>query len=52
VGSPTDTASGNGLRGLAERLAAVGGWIDAGPTPTGGYRLRAEVAPARKGALR
>ena len=52
VGSPADTESGNGLRGLAERLAAVGGWIDAGPTPAGGYRLRAEVAPARKGALR
>jgi two-component system sensor histidine kinase DesK len=52
VGSPTGTPSGNGLRGLGERLAAVGGWIDAGPTPTGGYRLRAEVAPARKGVLR
>ncbi|MGI5131846.1 sensor histidine kinase [Pseudonocardia sp. CA-107938] len=52
VGSPAGTPSGNGLRGLAERVAAVGGWVDAGPTPSGGYRLRAEVAPAPKGALR
>jgi len=40
-----DTAGtpGNGLAGLTERLAAVGGRIAAGPLPTGGYRLRAEV---------
>lgn len=52
VGSPATAPSGNGLRGLTERLAAVGGWIDAGPTPSGGYRLRAEVAPARRRVLR
>jgi two-component system sensor histidine kinase DesK len=52
VGAPTDTAAGNGLEGLAERLAAVGGWIEAGPRPDGGYRLRAEVAPARRWARR
>jgi two-component system, NarL family, sensor histidine kinase DesK len=48
VGSPATTPSGNGLRGLTERMAAIGGWVDAGPVATGGYRLRAEVAPARR----
>jgi two-component system sensor histidine kinase DesK len=48
VGAPLGTAAGNGLDGLSERLAAVGGWIEAGPRPDGGYRLRAEVAPARR----
>jgi two-component system sensor histidine kinase DesK len=38
TGSP-----GNGLSGLSERLAAVHGTLTAGPLPTGGYRLRAEV---------
>ena len=31
-----------GASPLTERLAAIGGWVDAGPTPSGGYRLRAE----------
>jgi two-component system, NarL family, sensor histidine kinase DesK len=48
VGAPADTAAGNGLDGLSQRLATVGGWIEAGPGPDGGYRLRAEVAPARR----
>jgi two-component system sensor histidine kinase DesK len=48
VGAPADTVAGNGLDGLSARLAAVGGWIEAGPRPAGGYRLRAEVAPARR----
>lgn len=50
IGSPAGTPAGNGISGLTERLAAVGGWVDAGPTPEGGYRLRAECLPARKGA--
>ena len=49
VGSPAGTPSGNGITGLTERLAAVGGWVDAGPTPSGGYRLRAECLPAEGG---
>jgi two-component system sensor histidine kinase DesK len=48
VGAPADTAAGNGLDGLSQRLAAVGGWVEGGPRPEGGYRLRAEVAPARR----
>ncbi|MEU6426105.1 histidine kinase [Microbispora sp. NPDC046973] len=35
---------GNGLSGLAERLRAVGGRIEAGPLPAGGFRLRASRA--------
>ncbi|MBO0872288.1 MAG: sensor histidine kinase [Pseudonocardia sp.] len=36
-------ARGNGLAGLAERMAAVHGTLSAAPLATGGYRLRAEV---------
>jgi two-component system sensor histidine kinase DesK len=46
AGAPPGAAQGNGLRGLSERLAAVGGRVEAGPAPRGGYRLRAEVTPA------
>jgi len=35
--------AGNGLRGLAERLAAVGGEVEATTQPDGGFRLRATV---------
>ncbi|MFI6299203.1 sensor histidine kinase [Nonomuraea sp. NPDC050790] len=34
---------GNGLTGLAERVAGVGGSLDAGALPGGGYRLVARV---------
>jgi two-component system sensor histidine kinase DesK len=37
------TVRGNGLSGLAERLAAVGGRVDAGPGPGGGFVVRASV---------
>jgi signal transduction histidine kinase len=33
--------SGNGLAGMRERAAALGGSIDAGPRPDGGWRVRA-----------
>ena len=32
-------APGSGLAGLAERAAAAGGQLSAGPIPGGGYRL-------------
>lgn len=35
--------SGHGLTGLAERAAAVGGTVQSGPTPTGGWRLSAAL---------
>jgi two-component system sensor histidine kinase DesK len=45
--TPTPTP-GSGLGGLAERMAAVGGRLEYGPLPGGGFRLRAEaVNPGR-----
>ncbi|MFE2935477.1 sensor histidine kinase [Streptomyces sp. NPDC059278] len=35
--------SGNGLAGMRERAAALGGTIEAGPRPDGGFRVRAEL---------
>ena len=45
-GAPTASAgsgSGRGLIGLRERLAVLGGALDAGAVATGGYRLRATI---------
>jgi two-component system sensor histidine kinase DesK len=46
AGGPAATAPGTGISGLGERLAAIGGRVEAGPLPGGGYRLRAECVPA------
>ncbi|SDJ39655.1 Signal transduction histidine kinase [Streptomyces indicus] len=35
--------SGNGLAGMRERAAALGGTIEAGPRPDGGFRVRASI---------
>jgi signal transduction histidine kinase len=35
--------TGNGLRGLRERLSACGGRLEAGPTPDGGWQTRAHI---------
>jgi two-component system sensor histidine kinase DesK len=43
---PGTNGGGHGLTGLAERLAPLGGRIDAGPAEGGGFRLRATVEPA------
>ena len=43
------TATGSGLSGLAERVAASGGDFEAGPLPEGGFRLRVNL-PLRDGA--
>jgi two-component system sensor histidine kinase DesK len=42
--APTDAnGDGHGLAGLRERAARVGGSVEAGPAPGGGFRLRVEV---------
>jgi two-component system, NarL family, sensor histidine kinase DesK len=35
--------AGNGLRGLEERLASIGGTLEASPLPEAGFRLRATI---------
>ncbi len=44
-------APGNGLTGLAERVAAAGGTVDAGPRPEGGFRLAVRVPLAPEGIM-
>lgn len=39
----TDSGTGNGLRGLHERVAACGGSLEAGPQSDGGWRLAARL---------
>jgi signal transduction histidine kinase len=46
-GSPASRSPGGfGLLGMAERAAALGGDFDAGPLPTGGWRVEAELPVA------
>jgi signal transduction histidine kinase len=45
------TGTGNGLRGLHERVAACGGVVDAGPTAAGGWRLSARVPTRARGGV-
>jgi signal transduction histidine kinase len=42
-GSPGPEASGSGIAGMRERTAALGGWLQAGPRPGGGFRVRAQL---------
>ncbi|TDC58843.1 sensor histidine kinase, partial [Actinomadura sp. GC306] len=35
--------AGNGLRGMRERAASVGGQVTAGPGPAGGFRVWARL---------
>ncbi|MFF4248516.1 sensor histidine kinase [Streptomyces sp. NPDC001822] len=44
--------SGNGLAGMRERAAALGGTLDAGPRAGGGFRVAAEIplSPGREAA--
>ena len=41
VGGGAIEGSGNGLRGMRERIAAVGGVVEAGPRSRGGWRVHA-----------
>ncbi|MGZ3679146.1 MAG: sensor histidine kinase [Ktedonobacterales bacterium] len=45
---PAGTISGNGLRGLAERVTALGGRFDAGHCADGGFRLVVSVPAGRQ----
>ncbi|MDQ6817234.1 MAG: sensor histidine kinase, partial [Actinomycetota bacterium] len=38
---PTNKDAGHGLRGMAERAAALGGYVQTGPRPDGGWRVHA-----------
>ena len=40
--SPADGA-GHGIAGMRERAAMLGGTLDAGPLPEGGFRVRARL---------
>ena len=42
--------AGNGLRGMAERAASLGGAFEAGPTPGGGFRIYARL-PITAGSI-
>ncbi len=46
-----DTGSGHGLRGMRERVAALGGSFEAGPRPDGGWRVAASLPVARVEAM-
>lgn len=44
VGSPSSIpGTGTGLIGMRERVKALGGTLEAGPKPLGGFRVRAEI---------
>jgi two-component system sensor histidine kinase DesK len=49
VSTETSDSGGNGLRGLAERVTALGGRFAAGPAERGGFRLEV-VVPRVQGA--
>jgi signal transduction histidine kinase len=49
-GAGATKAEGHGLRGLAERLDALGGSLATGPGAKGGFELRARVPAAGGGA--
>ena len=46
-GAEDTTGTGSGLLGMAERAAVLGGQLDAGPRPDGGFRVTARL-PVRE----
>jgi signal transduction histidine kinase len=45
--APATTGSGAGVRGMRERAEALGGTLDAGPGPDGGWRVESALPLAR-----
>lgn len=45
---PTEPGGGHGITGMRERVAAIGGRLDAGPEPDGGFHVRAVLPLARQ----
>jgi signal transduction histidine kinase len=43
IGGPGPSSPGHGLLGMRERAAALGGELDAGPRPQGGFRVHATL---------
>ncbi|HEV3014531.1 MAG TPA: ATP-binding protein, partial [Actinomycetota bacterium] len=43
AGSSNGTGSGQGILGMRERARALGGSLEAGPRPDGGFRVRATL---------
>jgi signal transduction histidine kinase len=43
TGGMASAGSGQGIRGMGERAAALGGTVDSGPDPDGGWRVRARL---------
>ena len=42
-GPGKDGSGGNGIAGMTERACALGGWLQAGPRPGGGFRVLARL---------
>jgi signal transduction histidine kinase len=43
TGNHSDDGAGSGIAGMRERATALGGEFDAGPLPSGGFRVRARL---------
>jgi signal transduction histidine kinase len=46
-GAPLSTGAGAGVRGMRERAEALGGSLEAGPRPEGGWRVEAKLPLSR-----